>query len=628
LVVFPSPLLDHVHLHLFLQNMHAARTGLLLLCLLAGGEAARLSASATLAAATRRIAERRHARHGSGSRPDDGHGIHGVAQKTEDLDWPGCGKKSGFWGTSCSATEGCAVQPIWLDRPRQRCRFTDEFKLRPEQVPKFLPVELKRLEEKSATFAKYGCLLGGWFAKCYRRMRQIVRLLKYVQQAVKEAKADPSHPAHALASSEATTQALQRAADNLAVGFAKHEKGKEHGADFPEAFARLKRMPETLRTAAEIADSKNSSLSAQEREAMEKTASVEAMLAVTKTKLNDEQRAELFARIEAGEGDDMEEEHDLNKAVDMVTAQTDGMFEASDRHDLEGVQNQEEQTSDEETDVEDTLAQEEDHSVLQLEDASIRARGNSTQLAAGTGPLKWLFKNGLGWLVTRIAWLVLFLVGAALGIIRAAVIFPLLFVSCTLAKFLVWLFRDVGYNLLWEGETKHLATRFKRIGKCAPWMWETVGFDATAPSVGDVAAQVVIQPAQFASHVTGVHHVYKSKNQLCDNMRCGANAHCLAGQCHCLGGYYPQAHRPDCALAVTSTGCRCLHRWEARTLSKLSGQVHYGCAPGGTCTVDKEDPSYATCKGNLTSLLTKMSLSDPSDSCARQPFEALVPALS
>mmetsp|Transcript_116924 Transcript_116924/g.325863 ORF Transcript_116924/g.325863 Transcript_116924/m.325863 type:complete len:610 (-) Transcript_116924:192-2021(-) len=609
--------------------MHSTvRTGLILLCLLAGGEAARISASTALAAATRMIAAKHHTQHGRSYQHDMAEGGRGVTQKTMDLDWPGCAKKSGFWANHCADTEGCAVQPIWLDTPRQKCRFMDEFKLRPAEVPRFLPVELKRLEEKTATFAKHGCLFGGWWVKCYRRMRQIVRLLKYVRQAVEEAKADPSHPAHTLASSGATTEALQRAADNLATGFEKHEAGKEHGAKFGEAFQKLKDMPETLREAAEIADSNKASLSAEEKDAMEKTASVEAMLAVTNTKINDEQRAELFARIEAGEGSDMEKADDLDEAVDMVTAQTDGMFQASDKEDLEGVQDQERQTDDEEDDVEDKLAKDDDDSLLQLEDLGARASGNASQLAHGTGPLKWLFKNGLGWIVTRVAWLVLFLIGAALGIIRAAVIFPLLFVSCTLAKFLVWLFRDVGYNLLWEGETKHLATRFKRIGKCAPWMWETVGFDATAPSVGDVAAQVVIQPAQFASHVTGVHHVYKSKNQLCDNMRCGANAHCLAGQCHCLGGYYPQAHRPDCALAVTSTGCRCLHRWEARTLSKLSGQVHYGCAPGGTCTVDKEDPSYATCKGNLTSLLTKMSLSDPSDSCARQPFEALVPALS
>mmetsp|Transcript_116923 Transcript_116923/g.325855 ORF Transcript_116923/g.325855 Transcript_116923/m.325855 type:complete len:622 (-) Transcript_116923:115-1980(-) len=614
--------------------MHSTvRTGLILLCLLAGGEAARISASTALAAATRMIAAKHHTQHGRSYQHDMAEGGRGVTQKTMDLDWPGCAKKSGFWANHCADTEGCAVQPIWLDTPRQKCRFMDEFKLRPAEVPRFLPVELKRLEEKTATFAKHGCLFGGWWVKCYRRMRQIVRLLKYVRQAVEEAKADPSHPAHTLASSGATTEALQRAADNLATGFEKHEAGKEHGAKFGEAFQKLKDMPETLREAAEIADSNKASLSAEEKDAMEKTASVEAMLAVTNTKINDEQRAELFARIEAGEGSDMEKADDLDEAVDMVTAQTDGMFQASDKEDLEGVQDQERQTDDEEDDVEDKLAKDDDDSLLQLEDLGARASGNASQLAHGTGPLKWLFKNGLGWIVTRVAWLVLFLIGAALGIIRAAVIFPLLFVSCTLTKFLVWLFRDVGYNLLWEGETKQLGTRFKRIGKCAPWMWEAVGFNASAK---DVAAQVVVQPAQFASQATGVHHLYKSEKQLCDDVRCGSNARCHAGQCYCLAGYYPEANGTDCVTAVTTAGCRCLARWEKKSLAGLFSKTHYGCALGGVCKVDMQDPSWSACKKRLITLaarraqrdkLKRAGLKGASDTCERQPFEAAVPAV-
>jgi len=133
-------------------------------------------------------------------------------------------------------------------------------------------VELARLEEKSATFAKNGCLFGGWFAKCYRRMRQMIRLLKYVRRAVSDAKNDPSHPAHALAAREETSQKLLRAADNLATGFKKLQ-GKD---GFGEAFATMSAGPESLRAvAAAVEGAENRSLTDEETVAMENTRAIE-----------------------------------------------------------------------------------------------------------------------------------------------------------------------------------------------------------------------------------------------------------------------------------------------------------------------------------------------------------------
>jgi len=190
----------------------------------------------------------------------------------------------------------------------------------------------------------------------------------------------------------------------------------------------------------------------------------------------------------------------------------------------------------------------------------------------------------------------MFLLGTALGVIRAA-LFPILFIGCTALKFLVWLFRDVGYNLMWEGELQLVGNRFLEIGRCAPVMWDAVGFDSTR-GAGHAVGQIVIQPAQFASKVTGVHHFYKSERDLCQDVQCGRFASCTAGQCYCDMGYYPMDGKSsDCGLATTAAGCVCQSVWSS---GRLITQNHFGCPSSKfKCKVDTAHPTFASCKANI-----------------------------
>jgi len=548
-----------------------------------------------------------------------------------DLDWPGCGQKADWpFAMWCADTEGCAAQLLWLDTPRQQCRFTDEYKLMPENVPRFLPVELARLEEKSATFASKGCLFGGWWGKCYRRMRQIVRLLKYVRRAVQDAKTDGSHPAHALATSSETQQTLEHVANNMVEGFGKHEANHARGVDFGAAYDSLRALPAMLRATKEAAEAGEGgqAVSSAEKGAMESTAAIEAMLKATRTELSEEQRSELFAEIEAGGATGVDED-EVDRDVEIMAAELDAAFQGADESDLASLSAQGE-VMDETVDPEDAKAEAEDKDPSALLELGEGAGANASRAmrARGTGPLKWIFKHGLGWLVTRVAWLVLFLVGAALGLVRA-VAFPILFLGCVLAKFMVWVFRDFGYNLLWEGETSLVVGRFKKMGKCAPWMWEAIGFDASAD---DVAAQVVIQPLQFASDTTGVHHFYKSSKDLCKHVECGENAKCHGGKCVCTAGTYP-AEGANCAGALTRSGCRCKVSWE-ETNHLFWTKTRYGCPVTGACKVNKYDPTYKTCQHKLESeapsLLRKLGIvpdQGKRDACVQQPFRTSVPRL-
>jgi hypothetical protein len=367
---------------------------------------------------------------------------------------------------------------------------------------------------------------------------------------------------------------------------------------------------------------------------MENTRAVEGMLKATGTNLNDEQRAELYAQIEAG-GSMEESEDDLDADVEDLVASLDEAMGESDDDDRSNLQEQEGHVDEEdEDDPEDVVAKAADAGALVQLGAQSGTNSTGAVQARGTGPLKWIFKHGLGWIVTRIAWVLLFLVGSAIGLIRAGVIFPLLFLGCTLTKFITWVIRDVGYNLLWEGEVDLVVKRFQNIGKCPAWAWDSVGFDASQEGA---VKQIVIQPASFASYMTGVHHLYKSAESLCEKVKCGSHAQCQKGQCICNKGYFPDASSPGhCFQAPTSAGCRCKTMWSQQELIIFSS-THYGCPLSGKCEVDRAHASFSTCKSNIRSapkglfehVGNAMGVLDSAvlDSCQRLPFRAVVQAL-
>jgi hypothetical protein len=553
--------------------------------------------------------------------------------KVKDLDWAGCGKPSGFYARNCKSTEGCGIEKVYLDTPRQKCRFTNEYKLKPDYILKFFPVELARLGIKSATLAEKGCIFGGRWGKCYRRMRQIMRLLQYFRRAVDVVKkAGQDHPAYTYVTSPEVEKALKIIAGNIATGFKTHDNG---GVE--QALQDLGNLQDTIKSFEDEAESENQTMSEEEKETLKDCLTAEAMLKLMGTDLTEEQRKALCATVEANKGvngDTVDE-----TLIEQEEAGLDNVFDAAGEEDMKNLEQQEEAyNSDDDDDEEDAIIKEEEREEAVLEpdtttiitttttsDMRVRrtdsfgepleydsedednsalietssgkqaltTRGGVPDKKKGTGPLKWLFKHGLGWIVTRVAWLVTFLLGSILGLVRAA-LFPVLFIGCTLVKFLSLVIWDIPVTLGWDGNTALFSERFFNIGRCGPAMWDLVGFDPTAENV---VGQIVIQPAQFASKVTGVHHLYKSKKDLCDGVQCGDLATCHAGSCLCNIGYYPIPNTANCGLHSTKAGCVCKPSWVSGTFVT---NKHFGCPPSkAKCEVDTSHPSFATCKGNL-----------------------------
>jgi len=425
-----------------------------------------------------------------------------------------------------------------------------------------------------------------------------VRLLTFVRKATEQARADPTHPAYALATSETTTKSFERISEYLAQGFAKHQ-GDGQPLQFGEALKRMTQAHMAMQEESEAAADSNSSISGisdEEKATMEKTATTAAMMSMVNVDLNEEERGHLYALAEI-EGDS--EGSDASAIVEEQMNGIDDILQSADDGDFANIAAQE--TFDDEED--DDEIQDIDTEASETTDASLietAGRGQVVQPKEKVGPLKWLFKHGLGWIIARVAWLALFSVGAVLGVIRGAVIFPLLFVSCTLLKFASWLFNDFGYDYLWNGDTGAFS-RFGKIGQCAPAMWDAVGFDA---SVENTASQIFVQPATFASQVTGVHHVYRASESLCAGVDCGENASCHGGQCYCRPGFYPPSRGmspSDCVPATTQAGCKCQGYWYMREAMGLYSSSHYGCSTSrGKCVVNTQDQTYGTCRGKLT----------------------------
>jgi len=411
--------------------------------------------------------------------------------------------------------------------------------------------------------------------------------MTFVRKAREQVGADPTHPSYDMVTSEDTTRSLQRVSDYLAQGFAKHQ-GDGPKLMFGDALESLKRAHTEVQEAPA-----SSGLLDSEKANMEKTATTAAMLAMVDIDVNEAERGHLYALVEA-QGDS--EGSDSNAIVEDQMNAIDDMMHQADDGDLANIfalEDDEDEEGEDEVvyDLNDTNA------VASL----IEKVGHGPPASKEkVGPLKWLFQHGLGAIVARVAWLMLFSVGVALGLIRGAVIFPLLFIGCVLLKFAAWFSLDFGYSFLWEGDTGAFS-RFPKIGQCAPAMWDAVGFDS---SVANTAGQIFIQPATFASEVTGVEHLYRSPKSPCESVACGKNAACRGGQCYCMSGFYPpsEGESPsDCTLATTHAGCKCKSFWSHDGV--IGHTSHYGCsAVRRTCIVDTEDTTYKTCSHKLKSL--------------------------
>eukprot|EP00931_Biecheleriopsis_adriatica_P022009 TRINITY_DN14247_c0_g1_i2.p1 TRINITY_DN14247_c0_g1~~TRINITY_DN14247_c0_g1_i2.p1 ORF type:complete len:581 (+),score=106.83 TRINITY_DN14247_c0_g1_i2:70-1812(+) len=575
--------------------MHTKSVAVVFLLLLAGAEAARV------------------AEHTQGNVLDTG-----AASKTPDLDWPGCGSK----GLSCSS-EGCQRSYLWLDTPRQSCRFTDQYKLTHRQE-EFLQVELARLEEKSIKFAQTACIFGSGFSydtymwKCSRRMQQMIRLLRFLNKAIAEAKSDPEHPAHIYATSTEVQEKLTRALNNIGEGFDRYAAQSGYRFDFRKAYKSMLDLPE--RRAEAKTKCPNCTFTPGEERSQEEAYITAGMLSMVGPELSSEQLSELEAHIasEEQERGSAESEAEAERILDALDGDiARGNFAGIDTESLSLTMSAEQLSN---------FDMELEGQGLTESSSLLEQNGTSSQALStrGQGPIKWIFTHGLGWVVTRIAWVVLYLIGVAAGVIRAAVFFPLLFLGCTLSKLLSWIFGDVIYRAGWDGDFKAVVQGFARIGTCPAWALDFVGFD----SRNHVLNQVVLQPARFASDLTGVEHAYKSAKQLCDGIVCGTSAFCSAGKCYCQKGFYPIPGTSDCGPLMTKRGCVCRPQWEESKLIVFT-EINYGCTHG-RCKVDRNHHSYNRCKSALPRKTSWMGADGPHkyDECATQPFMAKLPPLS
>jgi len=560
--------------------------------------------------------------------------------KTPDKDWDGC---KAFSKKACKAKTGCGMEKVWLDTPRQSCRFTEEYKLQTENIMKYFPTEIKRLEEKTVTFSKHGCLFGFFpMFKCHRRMLQTIRLFNYVRKARELVAQDTEHPAYDYVMGQGTKDRLERVASNLVTGFQKNPKTKNFGLD--EGVMKMKQTPANLDAMKAEADKAGVELTEKDmamREEAERTAAVLTMMGAEVT---DESVNNLKAAMEAS-GEELQEsqENDVGTGSDPIDILA--KVTAKDLEDLDEDQRAELTAESEEagSETEEDLTDPDDHeladppatagnssALIQLDNMAPKKHGGPLKMLLWTGP-KWLMKHGIGWIFFRIVWLVVFLITSVFSVIRAFALFPVGLIACVLWRALYW----VGVDLLWEGDVS--GDGFKAIGQCPAMMWDAVGFDTGNPKES-AAGQIILQPARLAAHVSGVYHPYKSvgRPDPCKGIICGSHARCLSGQCYCSLGMYPVQGTPNCGMLVTTNRCVCRTAW-ASGFGPFENKF-YGCNANNKCKVDVNMSSNSqTCVKAMSkargwkdlALKTVTGIqSSKTDSCVYQRGSQQVPPLS
>lgn len=535
-------------------------------------------------------------------------------KKTADLDWrgdghllTGCVKRFG-----CSKEPGCGSHYIWLDTPRQRCRYTDEYKLQRDQMGRFFPVELARLHEKSEIFAKSGCIVGGWWNKCHRRMTQITRLFNYLRKARavvdKEGK---SHPAYGVASCDETQQKFEAIAENMAAGFEKNQATSDMG--MMAGMEKLMSIPGDVDATKKAYGEAGITLTEVEVGALQQSKQMAAYLNMMGGNITSKQEDILRAQIEL-KGVESSDSTGPDVLDEMVADQEDllSMMDETDRAELAEM---EEDAVNEIDDAHDGVGkpspeavipvdgdESDDHGAEQVMTEDLDGTSSLMQLSsnAGDGPLqmlvkglrggmKWLVKNGLGWILRRIAWTVAFMVGFLFNAARAFVLFPISAAVCTVGKFTGWFLKD----LMWSG--KNIKKGFVSIGKCPAQAWEFVGFDKKEEPEDALINAIIYKPARRASWFSGVNHLWKSGKPAdpCRAVKCGVDAICQNAKCLCRAGLTPAADKRSCVLSLTENGCECKQFWKDGVLgtSALADRTSYGC-DSTKCMVDQGQPSF------------------------------------
>jgi hypothetical protein len=372
-----------------------------------------LASQSPLSLAARVKMKSRSNAHGTSSQEDAlDTGLTSAAKGTPDKDCPGC---KAWTKSGCRKGDGCNYNYIWLDTPRQSCRYTDEYKLLPDQVANFFPTELKRLEEKAAKFAKSGCIYGGWWMKCYRRIQQILRLFNYVKKAhIAVLKDGDSHPAFHIVASDETKARIAAVSKNMGAGFNKHSTTKKFC--FDKSLQKMEQIPSEVQKRKDAAAAAGEPISEDELALFEKSLQSAAMLEMMCTEVTEDQTQELQAKIEASgamkdadmELDDIVDQtikdnaealKDLDKE-DVIELEyerdaPDLDFEPDDHESLEPPQNPNGLIELQEEDVDDDLVAYEPHALVEVD------RDNTTENDAPVKKKKILHEFAvlvvLGW---------------------------------------------------------------------------------------------------------------------------------------------------------------------------------------------------------------------------------------
>eukprot|EP00929_Paragymnodinium_shiwhaense_P108981 TRINITY_DN75337_c0_g1_i1.p1 TRINITY_DN75337_c0_g1~~TRINITY_DN75337_c0_g1_i1.p1 ORF type:complete len:636 (+),score=123.43 TRINITY_DN75337_c0_g1_i1:61-1968(+) len=549
--------------------------------------------------------------------------------KPLDLDWEACG---GIL-RPCSTLKdrGCWREYIWMDVGGQSCRYSETHKLRPENQLKFARFEMERLRYKADKFRRTGCLFGSAFStnydtygfKCYRRTVQIQRSLKFLRMVRDQAEKDGEPATREFLKSQEYTDSVKASGDMLLEGFEKYEESQpemsEHAMKFSEGWRQMLELQG-------MSSKNHTGLGEQEQRAQEAAASTEIMLKAMGGEVTEEQRDMLLTLAQQSQEEDENVDMDglmANLQADIhegyVTSLDDkeisALQRAAKKHAQE-VQGRADAVVDpmeddaEATDNEAGILGGDDseeglipsNSLVVWRPNSFVPDGGSWSLleakgrvaTRGGGALKFLFTKALGWIVSRLAWLVIFLLASAINLIR--IIFPFRFLGCVLLKFLKFITFDLLWWGAWKGDGEAVAQKFAGIVDCPLHLFQAAGF-APVTSLSQVPAAVILPAAAFASRVTGVVHLYKSADDLCEQVTCGTNAICVAGRCQCEMGFYPKPDRTSCGELQSWNGCRCYPVWSRPTALGIWTSNYHGCPKTlKLCKVDRTHHSFSNCE--------------------------------
>ncbi|CAJ1414608.1 unnamed protein product [Effrenium voratum] len=140
--------------------------------------------------------------------------------------------------------------------------------------------------------------MGGRWFKCQRRVKQMIRILKYVKKGLQQARADPTNPAHEMASSAEVRQRMVQVGENIGTGFEASKELSGQGLQFKEALRQMLQVGQEPEPTVEPNETDVDENITEEADSSADAAAVSAMLTMVGVTLNTEQKATLMTNME------------------------------------------------------------------------------------------------------------------------------------------------------------------------------------------------------------------------------------------------------------------------------------------------------------------------------------------